>query len=412
MGTLYVKKEFRYKYNFSFYKEFLWRTGDLSSYWYQVVGCCKNTNTNDSCPPFKTDDTGCNNKKSFYFQTLLASSVEDVCQQLIANNWDWELCSVKKWSKPAENAYISFPEDDCNILQEVDFKNISECISLSVSQKPFINIKFNMTIEESTVIPVYVSSGGISLEEDSKTTYSHTTNSSFFNEDYLKYKQNNKDKLKLIKKIEAAAAQIPDSSESLDQLTTTIPTVIVNCSQCTTLSSRLYCTNNLINLGNFSNFIYKSNQKFDSNFNLIYSKNSDSWNKNFYYESKNDSNDIVKWYISFDLSCISRSELEYYWKFLIIFKKLENGIVSDSKLNIEVPSEFVCGYNSEFIFNFNYNVVKKYLFTNINYFRDDFVFYDKIGLFSNNYWYNNPEIYIKITENYDPSLITRKRIVY
>lgn len=383
MGTLLIKKEFKYKYSFGFYKEFLWRTGNLSSYWYQVVGCCKNINStnSNSCPPFKTDDATCNDdKKSFFVQTLLAYDTEDVCQQLLNNNWNWELCSVKRWSRPAENSYVDLTIDECNFLQEVPFKELPECLSLSVSQKIDMNIKCIMEADFA-LVPFEPPITPTPEPTPPDFTYPPTPI--------------------------PTSPPLADISVSLDEISVEVPVVYINCSQCNTLSSKLYCSSNLINLGLFSNFINNNNQEFDTNFSLTYSKNTDYWSKNFYY-----SDSSVVWNIYFSLGCAEGTDIEYYWKFLMLFKKLENGVTLDSKLSIEVPSEYVCGYNSEFIFNFNFNVVKKYLFTNINYFGDNFIFYDKIGLFTNNYWFKNPEIYIRITENYDPNLITRKTIDY
>jgi hypothetical protein len=72
MGEVYLTKEFRYNYTFeiSSKKDFLWNTGNFSSYWFQVVGCCKDTSSDSagSCPPFKTDDQKCKDKKSFIFK--------------------------------------------------------------------------------------------------------------------------------------------------------------------------------------------------------------------------------------------------------------------------------------------------------------------------------------------------------
>ena len=308
MATISFKKEFRYTYTFgfSFYKEFLWNTGDLSAYWYQVVGCCKDTFETDGstvCPPFKTDDSACENKKSLYFQTLLANNVEDLCKQITNSNWNWELCSIKKWSKPAENIYVD-PTNDCNFLQEVSFKDIPECISLSVSQKPSINIKFNMY-----VTPYYYGSGKLSICKDGcsasycccccpccQTSCSqgccqensdpdHTCcqqgiQSFEFNEEKELTNQN-KDFIK----IQAVDAIPEDDYQSLNNLSSTVPDVIVNCSQCTTVSSKLYCKNNLSNLNYFSDFIYNNNKEiFDSNFEITYSKHSDSWKRNYLYD--------------------------------------------------------------------------------------------------------------------------------
>ena len=160
-SSLSFSKSFSYNYTFStsFSKEFTWRTGNLSSYWYQVRGCCKSTYQNlpgSGCPPIRTDDSKCDTVPTTYFQTILANSVSEICQELTSNNWNWQLCSIKKWSRPAENLYVD-SADQCNVLQEVSFKDVPECLSL-ISNDVYFNFKFN-----TVVYPVSAGSGSISF---------------------------------------------------------------------------------------------------------------------------------------------------------------------------------------------------------------------------------------------------------
>ena len=193
----------------------------------------------------------------------------------------------------------------------------------------------------------------------------------------------------------------------INDLVVPVPYVNSQCPGCNQIPSKLYFQNNLINLGSFSNFIYLNNNEFNNKFELVHSKLSDSWSKKFYYESSSE-----KWYVSFDLACINVSLAAYYWKFAMTFKKSSSGIDLDSKLVVQIPSEFVCAYSTKFEFKFNFDVINKYLFTNINYFGDDFVFYDKIGLFNSKYWTNNPKAIISIREEQIIDSIARITIDY
>lgn len=125
--------------------KFVWNTGSVSSYWYEVKGCCKDLSTNnpDVCPPINPNSE-CNNK-SQYFQIILANSVEELCQELNDIGWNWKLCSVKRWSKPAENSSLNNNNDICNVLEPVDYKKIAECVSLSVEYSEAIRIKVKST---------------------------------------------------------------------------------------------------------------------------------------------------------------------------------------------------------------------------------------------------------------------------
>jgi len=124
--------------------KFIWNTGSVSSYWYEVKGCCKDLSTNntDVCPPINPNSE-CQNK-SQYFQIILANSVEELCQELNDTGWNWKLCSVKKWSRPAISN--SSTNDICNILEVVDFKKITECVALSTEYSESVKIKVATTV--------------------------------------------------------------------------------------------------------------------------------------------------------------------------------------------------------------------------------------------------------------------------
>jgi hypothetical protein len=414
-SSLSFRKSFSYNYTFdiAFSKEFTWRTGNLSSYWYQVRGCCKSTFQNlpgSGCPPIRTDDAKCDDVPTTYFQTILANSVSEICQELTSSNWNWQLCSVKKWSRPAENLYVNV-NDDCNVLQEVSYKDVPECLSL-ISNDVYFNFKFN-----TVVYPVALGSGTISFSGSATYGCVGCISAPFMAEDDIVFTKNDVDPTPTVSPDPTPTPtltptptpiEVPPADISLvNDLVVPIPYVNSQCPGCNQIPSKLYFQNNLINLAHFSNFIYLNNKEFNSNFELVHSKLSDSWSKKFYYESSSE-----KWYLSFDLACVNVSLAAYYWRFAMTFKRIYSEIEYDSKLVVQIPSEFVCEYSTKFEFKFNFDVLNKYLFTNINYFGDDFVFYDKIGLFNSKYWYNNPKVVISIREEQIMDAIARKIIDY
>lgn len=413
-SSLSFNKSFSYNYTFStsFSKEFTWKTGNLSSYWYQVRGCCKSTFQNlpgSGCPPIRTDDDKCDDVPTTYFQTILSNSVSEICQELTSNNWNWQLCSVKKWSRPAENLYVDL-NDECNVLQEVSFKDVPECQSL-ISNDVYFNFKF-----KTTAYPIYSGSGSMSFFGATAYRCVGCTVTFIAPEEEVVFTKNDVDPT--ITPTPTAtetpeATLTPDEYRPIDvslinDLVVPIPYVNSNCPGCSQIPARLYFQNNLINLSQFSNFIYLNNKEFNTNFELIHNRLSNSWTKKFYYESSSE-----KWFLSFDLACINVSLAAYYWKFAMIFKRTHSTkIESESKLVVQIPSEFVCAYSTKFEFKFNFDVVNKYLFTNINYFGDDFMFYDKIGLFNSKYWYDNPKAIVSIREEQIIDSIARKTIDY
>ena len=137
------KKDFyhNYVYDVSASKDFSWKIGNLSSYWFQVKGCCKTTYGSGSCPPIQTDDQNCGKSSSQFVQTILAYTPQEVCQELIKSKWNWDICGMQKWSRPAENEYVS-AADECNYLQDVDFRSVADCLSLTKNYSVNVNIKF------------------------------------------------------------------------------------------------------------------------------------------------------------------------------------------------------------------------------------------------------------------------------
>lgn len=414
-SSLSFSKAFAYNYTFdvAFSKEFTWRTGNLSSYWYQVRGCCKSTYQDlpgSGCPPIRTDDPKCDNVPTTYFQTILSNSVSEICQELTDNNWNWQLCSVKKWSRPAENSYVD-PNDQCNVLQEVSFKDIPACASL-ISNDVYFNFKFN-----TVAYPVASGSGSILFFRPFENNDTYSCDGcivSFMSEEDVFFTKSDVVDPTPTPTPTSTPTPTPTPIESpsvdislVNDLVVPIPYVNSNCPGCNQIPSRLYFQNNLINLSHFSNFIDLNNKEFNSNFELVHSKISDAWTKKFYYESSSE-----KWYLSFDLACINVSLAAYYWRFTMTFKRVYSGVEFDSKVMVQIPSEFMCAYSDKFEFKFNFNVINKHLFTNINYFGDDFVFYDKIGLFNSKYWSSSPNLVIGIKEEQIIDAIARKTIDY
>jgi len=414
-----LSKKITYKnfYKFEFTKQFKWSLGVNPQYWYQVVGCCKETSVkpdidsdgidqgvtlSDVCPPINTNQ-GCENK-SQYFQVILSDSVENVCQNLKDNNWDWKICDMKRWSRPAENLYVdSF--DDCNQLEEVNWKEISECFSLNVEQYVYEILDFSMTTrvccegidcddyscEGSVASPVKKHNQVISSSiSDSNTDYSIEENLIFI--------------------MEAKVLSVSFSESFSNQYEPQFDNVIVSCKNCSGLSNILYVDNNLINLNYFSSFIFKNDYELSDEIPLLYNKTTNLWSSVLNYKDKYNSD---YWKIFFSFGCTGELDSDfYYWKFSINFIKINNYEKRESRLLISVPSDFVCKYSKDYILSFEYNLFTKYLFINYESYYDNFYFIDNIGLFNSSYWENNPKLKINVTQGKIKKRISKKTINY
>lgn len=167
-------------------KEFSWNTGSLRNYWYRVQGSCAfPTSAGDGlglgvpggCEvlPIQTDDNKCVGALGGqqFIQTIMATDLSDLCDQMVALNWDWPIHSIKKWSRPAENSLVS-STDTCNELVDVPFCNVPDCLSFCLSADALI--KINASAKVYDALYFYTGSGGMILsgEAHSRLTYKGT----------------------------------------------------------------------------------------------------------------------------------------------------------------------------------------------------------------------------------------------
>jgi hypothetical protein len=398
---------YKYFYKFEFSKQFVWSLGIIPQYWYQVTGCCKSSfiepeldsdgndigvTLGDVCPPINTNQN-CSYNNSQYFQVILGDSPEDVCLNLLDNNWDWKICDFKRWSKPAENLYVN-PLDDCNILEDVNWKELPECYSFNIQQSFLEILNFSISASITIVRPSYddkvsdVKIFDIKSLDDNIDYY--LVESLFFRDSV---------DVKSISFFESYANQYVPSSNN----------VIVSCKNCNILPNILYVDNNLLNLNYFNSFLYKNDYDLSDEIPLFYSKNTNVWSNLINFRDRfND--DYWKVLLSFSCSGEINSDF-YYWKFSLNFTKVDNVGKSETRLLVSVPSEFICKYTQDIILYFEYNFNTKYLFINYETYYDNFYFIDEIGLFDSIYWKENPKLKINVTRDKIKKRLNKKTIV-
>ena len=159
------------------------------------------------------------------------------------------------------------------------------------------------------------------------------------------------------------------------------------------------------NLRYLNEFLNRNELEIDQYLFLNYSSVNESWG---YFFSGGDASE--EWKYFHKISCYKDENIDYSWKYDFRATRIKNNKKFESRLTVSVPSEFVCSYNSNFDFSFNFNVLTKKVFINLNTNYDDFVFYDNIGLFDSNYWKIYPNIKIKVATTPIDLNITRKTI--
>lgn len=419
MSFLFIslKKEitFNFSYNFELTKTISWKTETGSEYWWQVKGCCKNiydSGGNDNpCPPIKVNGD-CQNK-SQYIQVILSPSVQDLCEELKSNNWNWKICSIERWSKPAENEFVT-SQDECNILEQFDYKNVAACLELSIDHQVIEKIRFKERVffskcnQSNCIGDVFAYEGSGSLNISGEAEYPGTTSEmqklqavqsmNYFVEEKISFRY-----ISIIKEFNFSERYINEYIPNLSL-------VQVPCMDCTDIPNILYVDNNLKNLNIMSSFLYENDYDLEDEIPLKFNKTTSLWSSVIHYSSKiNDE----KWKVILDLGCANEENSDFYfWKFSILFFHQKNKIKKETRLNLSIPDKFVCSYSKDYILNFQYNIINKYLFINYVAYYDNFYFIDNIGLFKSNYWSSNPNLIIKVTKDKIKNRINKKTIYY
>lgn len=409
--NLEKKFSFKYNYNLEASKKFIWTTGTGSEYWWQVKGCCKNIYDNengDACPPIKISQE-CEGK-SQYIQTLLSPNIQSLCEELKNNNWEWRICSIEKWSRPAENEFVT-SQDECNILQSIEYKNIPSCLDLSRDHDILEKIKFQERIFYSKCsnlncfgdILFYPAEGAIELSGEAEYP-GRTLTQSTINKQSIT--ENIEEKIEF--KIEAIIKELVFSDKFTEQYIPQLNLVQVSCEGCSDLPNILYVDNNFINLNTLSSFLFKNDYEISDEIPINFNKTTNTWSSVMHFPSKFDEE---KWKLIIDFGCSNEIDSEfYYWKLSLLFSNEKNKIKKETRLNLNVPSKFICSYSRDYMINFKYNTQNKYTFINYAAYYDNFYFSDGIGLFKSNYWTSNPDLNIKITKDKIKSRTSKKTI--
>lgn len=420
MSFLFIslKKEitFNFSYNLQLTKNISWKAELGSEYWWQVKGCCKNIYNssssygNEVCPPIKIN-SDCQNKAQ-YFQTLLSPSIQDLCEELKSNNWNWKICSIERWSKPAENEFVT-SQDECNILESFDYKSVPACLDLSKDHEITEKIKFKDRVFFSKCtqngcsgdVFIYYGSGGLTLYGNAEYPDIIFSASSLVSS-LSTYDIEEKINFSVTSTIKEFNFSERYSNEYIPNL----PLVQVPCADCVDMPNVLYVDNNLKNLNIMSSFLYENNYEIQDEISLKFNKTTGLWSSVNHYVSKFNNE---KWKIVLDLGCSNEEGSDFYfWKFSLLFFYEKNNIKKETRLSLTVPDDFVCKYSKDYIVNFKYNLKNKYLFINYVAYYDNFYFIDNIGLFKSNYWVDNPDLIIKVTKDKIKNRINKKTIYY
>lgn len=460
--TYFLDQEIEWDVNSSvdITKSFSWNVGLPPIRWYRVQGCCKyptpagdglTPEENDGrsegggCDviPFQTDDSLCTGSggKVFYIQNIQARSLSELCEKLTNDRWVWEICSIKRWSRPYSNALIS-SDDQCNRLEEIPFSDVPECLEFALHTTGFVSMGVTTEIVDvifrvegsggvyfgGTALAAcqyfsYLGSGGIVFgdiyEPDEQYVgsggvifgggeggYSSTWLGEFDTEMGMESYVDGEEVVFGV--VDAPPIEAPTT------------TIVTSCGICTEMPLLLHVHHNLEKSGVLSDFLLRNGQEIPAILPMYYSTRYSSWQANYHMRglSEDNSGGEETWRVVFEWACVDEIGSQDLggnaWKFsmLVVTKDLETGVDLDTRILISFPPDQICKKNKNINFDFSFNLDTKkiHVSTNLNMVVDVILLNDGIGLFKTKFWRQFPNFRVRLSENRNVGEVERKDI--
>jgi len=456
--------------------EAMWSVGEQLQRWYRVQGCCNYPTAAGSGLPdgpqfpggcdvmgIQTDDSMCVGAigKQQFIQNILARNVEEVCNELTRSRLNWQVCSIKRWSRPADPTFVE-PGDNCNLLEEVPYSEIPECIEFTLQTKGLVNIGVTISIfedfhiaanpnaggsrksfvggsylsgglivfDEATVPKVLTSGNADTIIKSGGTT--PTTNEYFLqglggvelggSASVLHTSGSGipKDLQSYVTFINAKVF-IPTNpvsgnpeeeiifGEPTNLTPLIVPTAAVStaCASCTAMPLSIYMQHNLSYAAVFNDFLIRNGYTLPNILHLSFNSRLNVWVATLHYTGLADDNaNNESWRFTFDFDCTNNVGGEETGNSVIKFgmtvvrKNIGTGVAIDTRIMMLFPSSGICGYIRNFYADLNVSLNTKttYVANDAKVVPDNVIFYDKIGLFSSTYWNVHPELLLRFSK--------------
>lgn len=432
--------------SYAFNKDFEWNTGLLPLRWYRVQGCCEYPTAAGGGLPggpqfpggceiigIQTDDKKCVGAlgKNQYVQNLVARSVSDLCHKITESKMNWQICSIKQWSRPADGRLVP-PGDNCNTLTDVPFSQIPDCLPFALELDAKVYMGITTTVIDS--INEYVAEGGAITGGEAETTMSggSPTTSSFLyspsgeicltggealtSSSWDSLLVTNMGIYTVIENIEAVF------NAGVDGPPLELPLQVIgtNCGTCTSMPLVLYLHHNLANDSILVQYMQRNGLELPTPLPMHYSSRLQSWVANCHLLGTGDDNrgSNESWRFTFEWACLSEiggDDLgSSSWKFsmLAVRKNEATGLDFDARTMVVFPPDQICLgiQNLGFDFSFRLNTVTKIVSNDLDIVPGLVLLTDNIGLFKSKFWAQNPDFNIRLSKSNVSTAVQRQDI--
>lgn len=380
-------------------KSFTWDILPSPLSFYRITGKCLPT----TCSPIASPD--CEGISTRFFTTILARSLEEICEKLTALGVVGPIASITRFSQnPLGDA-----SDECNIGTEIDINPINACLDYTIDFKLSEDISLNFQ-----VIPNVVGIGGLTLSGNGGFNifnyYMEPTGTLL-----LSGEASISHNLKIAKgrggitlssatiSLSSHMAMIEDISFDMEilrqgqafisteasALSASVFDITTSCCS-TSISSRLRLTHNLINIIPLNSFLGRNDLVLPKDLSFTYENKFGIWRCNQYFNSSTE-----KWRIYASFGCVNRFASQdlsgYFWSFDINIgrENLTSGDDFLTRIAILFPdNNLICRLNQRGLFQYDFQVdVRRKLVSPGNF--STKILVDDAGLFGSTYWDSN-----------------------
>lgn len=459
--------------------QFIWNTGLSPLRWYQVQTCCEFPTAAGSGLPEEPQPGGCDvigietdhdkcvgaTGKQFLLQTILARNVAEVCENLNRQRLNWRICSIKRWSRPADPLLVA-DDDFCNTLQEVPYRDIPECILLSLDVDGITQVGVKTLLTEyginggpfEMVGSVCTGSGDpdCSIRLFNGATFALKTGGSptplpvvgnfdvdigdpwvdpqppplhgyilLGGEATVAYEATENELTEIGVKtiLDLEQLNFIETDDGLPRIVLLPTFTTTSCGSCTNMPTLIYLHHNIVNQGVFANFLNRNGFEMPNPLPLRYHSTLSGWTGNFQLKGFGGDNTALdeSWRFVFEWSCANvisgenLSNSSFKFSMLAVRKFTQNDqktVDYDTRLMIVFPPEELCSRTKsfEFDFPFKFNTDTEYVSNQFSIGVDSVLFLDKVLLFRSEYWYNNPDLIFRLSQSDVPYVVPRQNI--
>jgi hypothetical protein len=408
---------------FSLDEPFYWNTGTPPLQWYRVQGCCEypTAQGDGSGAPggceiigVQHDESVCvsNHQKQQFFQNIVAAGLNDLCNILKNSNTKWSICSIKRWSQPADPRLVI--PGECNTLTEIPYCQIPECIDFCMDTEYIVDMRMSVSV---SYVYSYVADGGVSFGGSADTIIGSGGTSGEIYKSYVSdgaivnfggeadivssWENNLKNDMRMsVSLVEESAIFATDpTANSILPLSGSILTL---CGNCTSMPRIINVFTNLDSANVLSSFLLRNGLSLPSFFTAYYNQKFNSWVSNYHVTGIGENGLDESWRFTVEWSCTNNIYGEDltsdYWKFSLLVVQKNNSFSYDTRILIIFPPTGVCNQvpNTYFDFSFYLNTLTNYVGSDAQTTVDSIVLSDGIGLFKSKTWITNPNFEVDL----------------